>query len=104
MFAITQAAAEQIRAAIEQEENKELLLRVAAKVTEDGSIEYGMGLDEPKEDDTRLQQYDVEILIDPKSVDLLDEATMDYVELEPGQFRFIFLNPMDPHYVPPKKD
>jgi iron-sulfur cluster assembly protein len=26
---------------------------------------------------------------------------MDYVEIEPGQFRFIFLNPKDPHYTPP---
>jgi iron-sulfur cluster assembly protein len=26
---------------------------------------------------------------------------MDYVEMEPGQFHFIFLNPKDPNYQPP---
>jgi len=34
-------------------------------------------------------------------VPLLDQATMDYVEIEPGQFHFIFLNPKDPNYRPP---
>jgi iron-sulfur cluster assembly protein len=32
---------------------------------------------------------------------LLDEAIMDYVEIEPGQFHFIFLNPKDANYQPP---
>ena len=34
-------------------------------------------------------------------VPLLDAATLDYVELEPGEPQFIFLNPKDPTYVPP---
>ena len=28
--------------------------------------------------------------------------TIDYVELEPGSWQFIFLNPNDPSYVPPQ--
>ena len=34
---------------------------------------------------------------------MLRGATLDFVELEPGDFQFIFLNPNDPNYVPPVK-
>jgi iron-sulfur cluster assembly protein len=34
-------------------------------------------------------------------VPLLDQATLDFVEMEPGQFHFIFLNPKDSGYRPP---
>jgi iron-sulfur cluster assembly protein len=30
--------------------------------------------------------------------------TMDYVELEPGSWQFIFMNPNDPNYKPPEAD
>jgi iron-sulfur cluster assembly protein len=29
---------------------------------------------------------------------------LDYVELTPGDFRFIFMNPKDANYSPPKED
>lgn len=103
MFTVTDAALEQIRQAFRQSEAQGLALRIAAKSNQDGSIEYGMGFDEASEADTRVSHGDVEIVMDPPSSELLDEATMDYVELEPGQMRFIFLNPLDPHFVPPKK-
>jgi iron-sulfur cluster assembly protein len=103
MFTITEAALEQIRQAIQQSEAQGLALRIAAKSNQDGSIEYGMGFDEASEADTRVSNGDVEIVMDPPSSELLEEATMDFVEMEPGHMRFIFLNPLDPHYVPPKK-
>jgi iron-sulfur cluster assembly protein len=40
----------------------------------------------------------------PEYVPLLDQATLDYVELESGQFHFIFLNPKDSGYHPPSAD
>jgi iron-sulfur cluster assembly protein len=42
-------------------------------------------------------------MVPPDSVELLKGATLDFVELEPGQFNFIFMNPNDPEYVPPKE-
>jgi iron-sulfur cluster assembly protein len=39
----------------------------------------------------------------PEYVPLLDDATLDFVELEDGQRQFIFLNPKDPSYVPPSQ-
>jgi iron-sulfur cluster assembly protein len=43
----------------------------------------------------------VAIIIAPSHVNALRGATMDFVEIEPGQHRFIFLNPNDPEYSPP---
>jgi len=60
-----------------------------------------MGFDEPTEDDIRLTSEGVDVVIAPEYVPLLDQTVMDYVELEPGQFHFIFLNPKDPTYRPP---
>ena len=32
---------------------------------------------------------------------LLEGTTLDYVELEPGEHQFIFMNPNDANYTPP---
>ena len=104
MFSITEKAAKQIKDAAKQSKTETMILRIAAKSNQDGSIEYGIGFDENKETDIKIQYDDVEIVIDPTSNELLEEATMDYVELEPGQFNFIFMNPLDPHYKAPKKE
>ena len=43
----------------------------------------------------------VQIVMAPEFVPLLDAATLDFVELEPGDAQFIFLNPNDATYTPP---
>jgi len=78
-------------------------LRIAAKRKADGSIEYAMGFDEPDGSDSRTKSEGIEIIVAPTSTELLDGVLLDYVELESGHFHFIFENPNDPHYVPPKK-
>ena len=103
MLIITEAAAKQITEQIKQSDAHGLVLRVAAKTNEDGSFDYGMGFDEAKEEDIKSSQYDVDVVMDAHSAELLEDATMDYVELEQGQFHFIFSNPIDPNYIPPKK-
>lgn len=104
MITISPTAAEQIRLSAQTSANEGMKLRIAAKVAVDESIEYGMGFDEPKEGDITAQDADIEILIAPSSADLLRGAHLDFVEIEPGQFNFIFLNPNDPNYKPPKAD
>ena len=37
----------------------------------------------------------VALVVAPAHLDLLDGMTLDYVELEAGDFRFIFINPND---------
>ncbi|EXJ14787.1 adhesin [Imhoffiella purpurea] len=102
MFKITAAAAAQVLEAAKQGGTEGMPLRLAAAQNPDGSIEYRMGFDELTEDDIRMTCEGIEVIMTPEQVPLLDQATMDYVEIEePGQFHFIFLNPMDANYSPP---
>ncbi|MCE9570822.1 MAG: hypothetical protein K8R10_12635 [Rhodocyclales bacterium] len=93
MFALTPTAAEQIvRAAAEQPENRDQpMLRVAAKRDEnDGELVYGMGFDEEREDDLVLDTACITILISPPSQALLEDSTLDFTEVQPGEFQFVF--------------
>ena len=60
-----------------------------------------MGFDEIGEGDTVVNSAGVDVLIAVSDKALLNGAVLDYVELEPGRFHFIFLNPNDPHFGPP---
>ncbi len=93
MFTLTPAAAQQIHAAAatyRDEDDAPTCLRVAAKI-EDGQIVYGLGFDEQREQDTVIESHGVTVLISPLSLDLLADATLDCVELRPGEFQFVFL-------------
>ena len=97
MMTLTPAAAEQIRrAAAGQADGDEFpCLRLAAKI-EDGEIAYGMGFDEERENDAVIEISGVTLLIAPRSRELLAGATLDFVELQPGEFQFVFINPNEP--------
>lgn len=104
MFKLTTAAAEQVVKAAKQAGTEGMSLRLAAFQKPDGSIDYRIGFDETTDDDIRMSCEGVEVIMTPEQIPLLDQATMDYVEIEPGQFHFIFLNPKDPTYKPPVDD
>jgi iron-sulfur cluster assembly protein len=94
MFNVTPQAAAQIKsAAPEDAEAEALALRIAARRMPDGEIDYGMGFDEQREFDLEIAVQGVNVLIGPSSRELLEGVTLDYVELEPGQFHFIFIPP-----------
>jgi iron-sulfur cluster assembly protein len=101
MFKVTAAAAEQVVRAAKQAGTEGLSLRLAAHQKADGSIDYRMGFDDVTEDDIRFACEGVDIVIAPEYVPLLDQATMDFVEIEPGHQHFIFLNPKDANYESP---
>lgn len=102
MITVSKSAAEQIRHSSSTTAAGSMALRIAAKRNADGSIDYAMGFDEADNNDTQIVCEAVTIVVAPSSVELLSDVTLDYVELEPGQFHFIFHNPNDPHYVPPR--
>ncbi len=104
MFKLTVAAAEQVLKAANQGGTEGMSLRLAAAQQPDGGIDYRMGFDELTEDDIRMTCEGVDVIMSPEQVPLLDQAIMDFVEIEPGQFHFIFLNPKDPNYKPPIED
>lgn len=101
MFTLTPQAANEVRRSIEQGAHGGLALRIAASRISDGGIDYRMGFDEISDQDTHLTSEGVDIVIAKQDLPLLNGAVMDYVEIEPGQFRFIFMNPNDSHYTPP---
>ncbi len=103
MISVTKQAAAQIRKAAEQSDALNMFLRIAARKGQDGSIEYGMGFDEKNDEDVHLTSEGIDILISDSSKELLMGAVLDYVEINPGEFRFIFKNPNDPAHttIPP---
>ena len=90
MFSLTPAAAQQIQQSASASGAADLALRIAAKVDSDGSLQYGMGFDEPKDEDMRLDLRGVSVVIGGESQQLLFDTVLDYVELNPGEFNFIF--------------
>jgi iron-sulfur cluster assembly protein len=104
MFTVTKAAAGQIRESAHSSDTEELALRVAATRKPDGAIEYRMGFDEVGVEDVLLNSRGVDVVFTSSDKELLNGTVLDYVEIEPGQFRFVFMNPNDPHYRPPNED
>ena len=103
MIKITPAAAEQIRSSASQGQMDDMSLRLAATRNPDGSLHYGMGFDDNQLDgDTHISSGDVDLVVSESSLQLLAGMTLDYVELEPGAWQFIFMNPNDPNYKPPE--
>lgn len=104
IFEITSRAATQVVNAAQASQITEITLRVAAVRQADASIQYQMGFDEINDNDVHLNVEGIDIVFEPVYKELLNGAILDFVELEPGDFRFIFLNPNDPHYIPPRED
>ena len=92
MFTLTSAAARQIQQAASASGAQEMALRVAARVEADGSLQYGMGFDDPKDEDMKLDLAGVAVVIADASQELLFDTVLDYVELAPGDFNFIFMD------------
>jgi iron-sulfur cluster assembly protein len=102
MITITSAAAKQIKESARQSGLERSSLRIAARRMPNGDIDYGMGFDDHEKDsDLVFKSSGVSVVIEPVSVDLVKNAVLDYVEMEPGEYRFIFMNPNDPKYRPP---
>jgi iron-sulfur cluster assembly protein len=94
VFQVSSTAAEQIRNAAEAQDD-DPTLRIAAKTDDDGQLVYGMGFDEERENDIVIECEGVTLLVSPRSHELLDEAMLDFVELRPGEFQFVFINPKE---------
>jgi iron-sulfur cluster assembly protein len=102
MIVVTPQAAEQIARSAAQAGAGAAGLRLAARLDDKGVIEYGMGFDDTAEGDTKVAAHGVTLLVSPGSIELLTGATLDYVEINPGEWRFIFMNPNDPSHKAPR--
>jgi iron-sulfur cluster assembly protein len=104
MITLTPSAAEQIRLSARQGRMDGLAMRIAATRNPDGSIHYGMGFDDNRlEGDVHITSEGIDLVVSGSSMLLLSGMTLDFVEIEPGTFQFIFLNPNDPNFTPPSE-
>ncbi|MBU1395110.1 MAG: hypothetical protein KKE84_03075 [Gammaproteobacteria bacterium] len=104
MIKITDAAAEQIRAAANNPDVYGMVLRVAAYQEDDGSVNFGMGFDQEREADEQLIVNGVALLIASSSTPYLQGVTLDFVEMSPGDLRFIFIPPYSAEDGPAEPD
>lgn len=96
MINVTPAAVKQIHMAASDSAADGMSLRVAAHFDErSGRMQYGIGFDEPRDDDDQIDTLGVTLLISPLSREALSDLTIDYVEIEPGDFRFVFIAPQE---------
>ncbi len=103
MITVTPGAAAQIRVAATQSDADELGLRIAARRDERGALHYAMGFDEARDGDVVVPSEGVALVVAEADRALLEGMTLDYVEYEAGDFRFIFINPNDAD-APPAPD
>ena len=102
MITITPAATEQIRHSASEGKMEGVSMRIAAKRNPDGTMHYGMGFDDNELDgDIHVNADSIDVVIGESSFALLEGTTLDYVELEPDNWQFIFMNPNDSNYSPP---
>ena len=104
MFSVTSAAALQIQQTATTSGAQGMVLRIAARVDVDGSMQYGMGFDDPKDEDMKLELEGISVVIADEYQELLTDTVLDFVELNPGEFNFIFIDgrqvPDAPEQVP----
>ncbi|MBE9515719.1 MAG: iron-sulfur cluster assembly accessory protein [Proteobacteria bacterium] len=104
MITISESAQAQIKAASEEDEMKGMALRLAIRRDDAGAFEYGIGFDDINEDDIKINQDGFMVVMSPAYKDILNGLSIDYVEIEPDNFHFIFVNPNDPDHVAPGED
>ena len=91
MLNVTESAAEQVRQAASQSGADDMALRVAARLHDEGMIEFGLGFDETDESDIVIDAHGVKVLVAPSSQALLMDVTLDFNEVAPGEMSFVFL-------------
>jgi len=97
---VTPDAARQIATAAKTADAGGLALRIAASLEADGSLDYAMGFDNARQGDIGLTSEGIALVVAEEHRELLAGMTLDFVEYEPGDFRFIFINPNDAASAP----
>lgn len=90
---LTDAAAGKVRELLQDEENPNLKLRVFVSGGGCSGFEYGFTFDENVDDsDTRVENADVTLLVDPMSALYLSGAEIDFTDGVEGA-QFVIRNP-----------
>ncbi|MFT5740031.1 MAG: iron-sulfur cluster assembly protein, partial [Gammaproteobacteria bacterium] len=90
MIKISSTAIKQMKLSASEGGMNALPLRVAIKRQGDGSFHYAMGFDDQRlPGDSFVTVEEVNLVVSETSSPLAEGMTIDYVELEAGQFEFI---------------
>ena len=100
MITITKSAAAQIKRSAQQNASDGSYLRIAAKKDEDGKLQYGLGFDQKTDNDKIYESGGIQFIVSELSAPYLKGAIIDFVEIAPGEMRFIVNNPNDPDHKP----
>ena len=104
MIKVTKNAAEEIRLSTQNPDVQGLLIRFAVEKTDKG-FHYLMGFDERSEGDIHLESNGIEYVLAYSQKSLLEGMVVDFDEIDKESgYGFIFMNPNDPKYEPPKED
>ena len=96
MINISERAARQIKESMKHSDSDGMSLRVAARRLADGTLDYAMGFDHSDHNDSHGRSNGIDIVVGPTSTELLRNADLDYVQMDDGEYHFIFRNPNDP--------
>lgn len=81
MIALTETAAEKVRALLEEEGRQDIGLRVAVQPGGCSGLRYAMYLDDQITDkDVTEEQFGVRLVVDKMSVPYISEAKIDFVD------------------------
>ena len=81
MITVTDSAFRQLHALVaENPEYRDKGLRIFVEAGGCAGMQYGMEFDHPKQRDHRIQEGEVEVLIDADSASYLSGATVDFVD------------------------
>ncbi len=85
MVTLTERAASEVTALLEQQNKQDHSLRVWIAGGGCSGFQYGMALDnQPEADDQAFESNGVKLLVDPQSLQYLDGSEIDYVDTVMG--------------------
>ncbi len=103
MITITKRAAEEIGLSTQNPDAQGLNIRFAVDKTDEG-FQYLMGFDERSGNDIHLESNGIEYVLAYSQKELLEGMVVDFDEIDTESgYGFIFMNPNDPNYEPPKE-
>ena len=80
MITLTENATKQIKTLLRDQPGDAKALRVYVEAGGCSGMEYGMAVDDVKNDDEIVQQDGVKVVIDPMSANLLKGSVIDYLD------------------------